>query len=163
MYDLEDIKRRLAKLGYPPPASMNKWTINSLEEAKEVFAYHTRQQRYEGILKRPLVYFTDNAVVFVIEASRHPTEIKGMIQITYEYNIYGDTVLEAPSSKFSDTLMDKIRGFAEAKCWLQNINRRTDRTRWKDETEAVTKRQRPRKQKERPRTPLKQLHMFDFA
>ena len=128
------------------PTSMHDWTINSLEEAKEVLAHHAREQRYEGILKRPNVrfsHFVPCELIIVVEA---PNEYDGIIHRPYEYTI----TCEAEET-------EQIKALFESRCWLRNINKRTERKRWKDE-EALE--QHPLRRKEPLRAPLKQLHMF---
>ena len=128
------------------PASMRDWTINSLQEAQEVLAHHTREQRYEGILKRPNVRLSPLApcrLIIIVEASN---EHDGIIHRPYEYTIACE-----------DKDIGKIKALVESQRWLRNINKRTERKRWKDE-EALE--QHPLRRKEPLRAPLKQLHMF---
>jgi hypothetical protein len=133
-----------------PPASIHDWTINSLEEAREVLAHHTREQRYEGILKRPNVrfgHFASCRLIIVVEAQCKPY---GIIHRPYEYTM-----------TCGAEEIEEIKSLVESRCWLRNINRRTERKRWKDE-EALEQQAKPRplRQKEPLRAPLKQLHVF---
>ena len=132
------------------PASMLDWKINSLEEARAVLAHHTREQRYEGILKRPTVRFSHLVpcgLIIVVEAPNKHDEI---IHRPYQYTM----TCEAEE-------IGEIKTLVESRCWLRNINKRTERKRWKDE-EALQQQAKPcpLRRKEPFRTPLKQLHMF---
>lgn len=137
------------------PGSMSDWTINSLVEAREVLAHHTREQRYEGVLKRPYVWFSHiepGALIIVVTALH---QCGGVIQKPYQY-----------AMTCSAEEIEEIKTLVESRCWLCNINPRTERKRWKDEEalkQQVKTPPRLRRRKEPPQTPPKQLHMFALA
>lgn len=133
------------------PASMHDWTINSLDEAREVLAHHTREQRYEGYRKRPSVWFSHiepGALIIVVVAAYKDG---GIIHRPYQYTMTGGA-----------EEIEEIKTLVESKCWLRNINPRTERKRWKDEgaLKKTMQTPRPRRRKEAAKGPMKQLHMF---
>src|SRR5208283_6141037 len=103
-------------------------------------------RRYERILKRPNVrfsHFLPCSPIIVVEA---PYKDLGIIHRPYEYT------MTCGAEEIEET-----KTLVESRCWLRNINRRTERKRWKDE-EAL--KQQTKSRPEPSRAPLKQLHIF---
>ena len=137
-----------------PPDCMQDWTINSLAEAREVLAHHLRQQRYEGMLKKPFVRFSHlvpNGII--IEVESYCEVVQGVMHHPYQYTM-----------TCGAEEIEKIKELVESGRWARNGRKRTDRTRRKDEEARKQKTETlPRRRKEPPKAPLKQLHMFALA
>jgi len=137
-----------------PPVSMQNWEINSLKEAREVLRHHLRQQRYEGMLKKPFVRFSHLVPSgLIIEVESYCEIVQGVMHQPYQYTM-----------TCGAEEIEKIKELVESGRWARNGRKRTDRTRRKDEEARKQKTETlPRRRKEPPKAPLKQLHMFTLA
>lgn len=137
----------------PPPASMRNWEINSLKEAREVLKHHLREQRYEGMLKKPFVRFSHlvpNGVIIDVES--YCELVQGVMHKPYQYTM-----------TCGAEEIEKIKELVESGRWARNGRKRTDRTRRQDEEARKQRPSQPRPRAEPPKAPLKQLHMFALA
>lgn len=137
-----------------PPVSMRNWEINSLKEAREVLRHHLRQQRYEGMLKKPHVrfsYLIPNGLI--IEVESYCEEVQGVMHHPYQYTM-----------TCSMEEIEKIKELVESGRWVRNGHKRTDQTRRQDKEKVMQQTElRPRRRIESPKDPLKQLHMFSHG
>ena len=135
----------------PPPASMRDWTIKSLKEAREVLKHHLREQRYEGMSKKPDVRFSHlvpNGVI--IDVGSYCALVQGVMHKPYQYTM-----------TCGAEEIEKIKELVESGRWVRNGRKRTDRTRRQDEEARRQQASQPRPREEPLKVPLKQLHMFE--
>ena len=136
-----------------PPVSMRNWEIHSLKEAREVLKHHLREQRYEGMLKKPDVRFSHlvpNGVIIDVES--YCELVQGVMHKPYQYTM-----------TCGAEEIEKIKELVESGRWARNGRKRTDRTRRQDEEARKQRPSQPRPREEPLKAPLKQLHMFALA
>jgi len=121
------------------------WVIRSKEEARQVLEHHCREERYEGLHKKPDVWLStiDRPSLIVVV---HAFERDSFVYRPYQYRIACD------ENEVSEVIADP--------CWLRNFNPRTARTRLKDEEKKQHKREKELPQKPLPEPLPRQLHMF---
>jgi hypothetical protein len=122
------------------------WVIRSKEEARQVLEHHCREQRYEGIRKKPQAWLTLSYPKTLAIAVYTFDEKGGPLVRAYEYTI------ECDLQEVGDVLGNP--------CWLRNISPRTERTRLKDEEQKQRELQGAGPRRPLPEKPLRQLHMF---